>query len=197
MSDQEAQLNDTQNNIRPFLLSAIAKANTTLADSNARMIAISNMITAQEKELRTCYNDGLGQRNNDFAEDSSPTNQTVQVHDYLLQKRNITDVTDPNKQEPSKPCLAASASSSVNDESFNTVKDGASTVKVEPHETMALDTVPHDAVGMAALSAAADAQGDTSSAAGSINSFGTSNVSNIDTYPPPLGDGSSGGGHCV
>jgi hypothetical protein len=94
MSDQEAQLNDTQNSIRPFLLSVIAKANATLADSNAHMIAISNMITAQESELRACHNDGLGQRNNDFAKESSPTNLAVQVKDYL-QKRDITGVTDP------------------------------------------------------------------------------------------------------
>jgi hypothetical protein len=45
ISDQEAPLDDTQNSVRPFLLKAIAKTNTSLADSNARMTAISNMIT--------------------------------------------------------------------------------------------------------------------------------------------------------
>ena len=54
ISDQKDQLNDLQNSIRPFLLNAIAKANTTLADSNTRMLAISSMIAAQEAELRTC-----------------------------------------------------------------------------------------------------------------------------------------------
>ena len=54
MSDQKDQLNDLQNSIRPFLLKTIAKANTTLADSNTRMLAISSMIAAQEAELRTC-----------------------------------------------------------------------------------------------------------------------------------------------
>ena len=63
-----------------------------------------------------------------------PTNRTVPVHDFL-QKRGIKDVTDPNKQESSKQCLTASAS--VSSESFNTVKDDASIVKLEPGVTVA------------------------------------------------------------
>ena len=51
---------------------------------------------------------------------------------------------------------------------------------------MALEAVSQDAVGMVALSAIADAQGDNSSVAGSIDSFETGNVSSIETHPPPL-----------
>ena len=183
MSNQKGQLSKTQTNIRPFLLNSITEGITALAEGNARMIAIADMIATQEGELRSCYNDGSVSRNKDFAEDSSPTNQTVQVQEFLHQKRTIADVSSPDEKKLSKPCLAASVSSVVNEDSFNTVKDDSSIVKVERQ-----NAVPQDAAGMAALSAAADAHDDTSSAGGSIASFGTGIVSSIDTHPPPLGD---------
>ena len=189
MSDQKGQLSKTQTNIRPFLLNSITEGITALAEGNARMIAIADMIATQEGELRSCYNDGSVSRNKDFAEDSSPTNQTVQVQEFLHQKRTIADVSSPDEKKLSKPCLAASVSSVVNEDSFNTVKEGSGIVKVERQ-----NAVPQDAAGMAALSAAADAHDDTSSAGGSIASFGTGIVSSIDTHPPPLGDCSSEGG---
>ena len=92
MSNQKGQLSKTQTNIRPFLLNSITEGITALAEGNARMIAIADMIATQEGELRSCYNDGSVSRNKDFAEDSSPTNQTVQVQEFLHQKRTIADV---------------------------------------------------------------------------------------------------------
>jgi hypothetical protein len=136
--------------------------------------------------LRVCHNDGLGQRDNDFTEESNPTNRTVQVKDFL-QKRCIAGVTDPDKQESSKQCLAASAS--VSSESFNTAKDDASIVKLELHVgvTIAPRTVANDAASMFALATVASAQRDSSSAASSIRSFGTGTVSSIGNYPPSEG----------
>ena len=103
MSDQKGQLNKTQNNLRPFLLDSITKGNTTLAEGTARIIAISDMIATQEGELRSCYNDGSVSRNKDFAEESSPTNRTVQVQEFLHQKRTIADVSSPDEKRLSKP----------------------------------------------------------------------------------------------
>ena len=66
-----------QSTVHTFSLKALAKANTSSADSNAQMTAIFEKIAEHKTELRAFSNDGLGLHDNIFAEESKPTNQTV------------------------------------------------------------------------------------------------------------------------
>jgi hypothetical protein len=96
ISDQDAPLDDMQSTVHTFLLKALAKANTSSADSNAQMTAIFEKIAEHKTELRAFSNDGLGLHDNIFAEESKPTNRTVHVKDSLLhkEKRDIADVIE-------------------------------------------------------------------------------------------------------
>jgi hypothetical protein len=91
------------------------------------MAVISDMITKQKSDLQACHNDGLGQGPT-FMEEGKTTNRTIPVEDFL-QDGDIANVVDSDKHESSKQCLAASASLTNEDASFNTVKDDASIVK--------------------------------------------------------------------